>query len=375
MSEIQKKLAGLKGEDWRNPLLRMLRQKYTEKGMPLRGLFELTPHCTLDCKMCYVHSSSGKYAGRVLNGDEWISIMDGAVEEGMLYAALTGGECLVHPDFRRIYCHLREKGVFVSFFTNATLLNEEMVDWLSVRKPYRLKITVYGSNPEEYEAVTGDADAFYKVDKALDLLYEARIVTDISITVSKYNYPYFENILRYVKNKHYSRLGIDADMTAPREETGKDINDFSLSLSEQEAVWNTFYRLNGKEIPVLCDEDFAAIERKYTYSEENAANANTGMPCAAGRCSFFIDYNGFMMPCIAFPYYKVDVLKNGAGDSWKKINNESRKYRRSRECMDCQYFDICSFCPGKYMDHSGVRPCDKRKYVFKTIMYQKQEEI
>lgn len=32
-----------------------LNEKAREKGIPYAGIFELTPRCNLDCKMCYVH--------------------------------------------------------------------------------------------------------------------------------------------------------------------------------------------------------------------------------------------------------------------------------------------------------------------------------
>ena len=34
----------------------------TQTGTPLSGTFELTPRCTLDCKMCYIHNKANDRA-------------------------------------------------------------------------------------------------------------------------------------------------------------------------------------------------------------------------------------------------------------------------------------------------------------------------
>ncbi|MGI6498413.1 MAG: radical SAM protein [Oscillospiraceae bacterium] len=234
MNELHKEVAACAAKSRYNTLFHLLRREYTKKGRPLKGTFELTPHCTLDCKMCYVHAPSGNYPGRVMTGDEWIHIIDAAVDAGMLYAVLTGGECMVHPDFRRVYTHLKERGVFTAILSNGTLLDEEMVSFLRSSPPRFIRISVYGSCPEVYERVTGCGRAFHTVDRALNLLHEAGIVTDISVTVSRYNYEDFENLLSYVQSKPHANLSIDCDMQEPRSETGRKLATFALGIEEQE---------------------------------------------------------------------------------------------------------------------------------------------
>lgn len=216
-----------------------LRREYTAKEMPLSGTFELTPHCTLDCRMCYVHKSAGYYERRVLTGAEWIMFVDNAVDAGMLYATLSGGECTLHADFRRIYKHLKDRGVFVSLLTNGTLLYEDLVSWLSTLPPRAVYISVYGNGPEQHEQVIGNGEAIYKVDRAFDLLQKASIPTYISITVSRYNHANFEDILTYAESKPCIRVRFDCDMQAPRAETRRTPDEFELTYEEQ----NTFGKL------------------------------------------------------------------------------------------------------------------------------------
>ena len=91
---------------------RFLSFKARDKGVPISGSFELTPLCNLDCKMCYVHLNRDQMQGAsLLTVDQWKSIIDQAIGAGMMYARITGGECLTYPGFREIYLYLRSKGI------------------------------------------------------------------------------------------------------------------------------------------------------------------------------------------------------------------------------------------------------------------------
>ena len=57
--------------------------------------------------MCYVHLNAEQLKGqKLLSAEQWEKIMSEAIEAGMLYASLTGGECLASPNFDRLYLYL-----------------------------------------------------------------------------------------------------------------------------------------------------------------------------------------------------------------------------------------------------------------------------
>ena len=94
-------------------LKRHIQFKAREKHVPVCGIFELTPLCNLSCKMCYVHLDKEQMGGKeLLPVETWISIIDQAIDAGMLYANITGGECLTYSGFvgskRYIYISNRE---------------------------------------------------------------------------------------------------------------------------------------------------------------------------------------------------------------------------------------------------------------------------
>lgn len=100
---------------------RYLDVKARHAGFPMRGSFELTPCCNLDCKMCYVHLTPQQLRNEkngVLSGEQWIDIIRQASDMGMFEATLTGGEALLHPEFDRIFLFMEEKNIYVNLKTN-----------------------------------------------------------------------------------------------------------------------------------------------------------------------------------------------------------------------------------------------------------------
>lgn len=325
-------------------LSKYLKRKAWVEGRPLTGLFELTPRCTLDCRMCYVHLSDAQMRREELTTDEWISIIDDACDAGMLYATLTGGECLLYPGFRRIYEHLQERGVLVTLLTNGTLLDEGTVAWLASRKPQRVQITVYGSSPAGYENVTGHAGAFYKVDQAIDLLREAGIALDIAVTVTRQMMPDFEETLRYLIGKGLTHYKVNPCPFDAREETEREFDDYAPSLDEQVEVFRVqkrlyYERYGGGEVheTVIANPDTSVLPSR-------------GIVCSAGRNSFSVNWKGKMLPCNVFDFAGGHPLKDGFTNAWLEMNRRCVDYVNPVECVDCDYYHVCRFCPaGHYM--------------------------
>ena len=123
--------------------------KARDKAIPISGSFELTPLCNLDCKMCYVHLQKEQMAGaQLLTVEQWKAIMQQAIDGGMMYARLTGGECLTYPGFKELYNFLHSKGIEVSILSNGLLMDADMVDFLRVNPPSAVQITLYGASEE-----------------------------------------------------------------------------------------------------------------------------------------------------------------------------------------------------------------------------------
>ena len=94
-------------------------QKAAINHIPVSGTFELTPRCNLSCEMCYIRMSPAEEAimGTELTTEAWFSLGKQAVDAGMVYLLLTGGEPLLRPDFSEIYSGLAEMGILLTLNT------------------------------------------------------------------------------------------------------------------------------------------------------------------------------------------------------------------------------------------------------------------
>jgi radical SAM protein with 4Fe4S-binding SPASM domain len=343
MSQLLESLADKEGLEKSDAFYNFLRQKAWKKGIPLVGSFELTPRCTLRCRMCYVHLEQSQMYRDEIKTAQWLDLIDESCDAGMMYATLTGGECLMYPGFKEIYEHLQSKGVLVTVLTNGTLIDEKMADWISGKTPERIQISVYGSSPEGYEKVTGSAESFYKVDRAIDLVKGAGIPFNLAITLSKQMVPDFEATLRYCRSKEPGACNVTAYPFEARDETGRNYADYTLSLGELVEIAKIRLRADGKtSSPYSCEEE---LLKKSTKPGSKVSEGVKGVRCTAGRIRFSIGWDGRMTPCNAFDFSEAFPLEEGFSSAWETINRRSCEYSMPVECTSCNYKNACILCP------------------------------
>ncbi|MQY69891.1 MAG: radical SAM protein, partial [Firmicutes bacterium] len=103
-------------------------KRIENKGLLSQVSMELTERCNNNCVHCYINlAADDKEANKKeITFQEIRNIVDKAARMGCLSWHLTGGEPLLREDFSDIYLYLKRKGMRVSLFTNATLINSEI---------------------------------------------------------------------------------------------------------------------------------------------------------------------------------------------------------------------------------------------------------
>ena len=312
--------------------------KAREKNLPISGAFELTPLCNLDCKMCYVHLQQEQLRGaELLTVAQWRAIMQQAYGAGMLYANLTGGECLTYPGFRELYLFLRERGVEVSILSNGLLMDAEMAEFLKQNPPAAIQITLYGASEEDYERVTGRR-AFGRVLENLRRLKEAELPLHVAVTPNAY----MTDGIALVQLLHDEGLpfAVNAGLMPPRAETGRGLADADVGAYVD--MLRLAQQLRGAALEPECDLDALP-------EGGGAQNApERGVRCGAGRSGFSVDWRGGMKPCNTFPCAGVDVLALGFDEAWRRTNATARNYPRPAECAGCYYESVCKHCVSEH---------------------------
>ena len=169
---------------------RQLFAKAARNRIPLYGVLELLPLCNLNCDMCYVHLSKQEMQsqGGLRSVDEWISFAHQMKDAGTLFLLLTGGEPLLFPQFKELYCALKDMGMILTLNTNGTLINEEWAEFFAKNKPRRINITLYGSKNETYENLCHMKDGFDKTIRGIELLKKYKIDVKINGSLVKKNF-------------------------------------------------------------------------------------------------------------------------------------------------------------------------------------------
>ena len=315
-----------------------------EQKKPILAHFELTSRCNLDCKMCYVHNQdNAAVSSKELSTAQWKKIFDEAYNSELMYAYLTGGECLLRKDFKDLYLHLWNKQLMVSVQTNGTLLNEEYVEFFKTYRPDAIRISLYGSSEENYLKVAGHK-GFEKAVGAIRSLKDAGIDIRVSVTPSKYMLDDYMRILQFCKDEGFDVDNNDLMLLPNRDDPAKNdyymSNDEVLSLSKQRA------ELHKELVPVEnTPEPFGSMEEV----------PPKGLTCNGGNCLAAITWEGKMHPCLNAMVGGFDVLQMGYAEAWRRTVEAAAQVEQAIECSGCAYTKVCPKCPSfRLLDlHSG----------------------
>lgn len=323
---------------------KFLNFKARDKGVPISGAFELTPLCNLDCKMCYVHLNKTQMQGaQLLTVEQWKQIMQQAIDEGMMYARLTGGECLTYAGFRELYLFLRDRGVETVILTNGLLLDEDITAFLRNNPPAAIQVSLYGAGEDTYEQVTGKR-TFSLVMENLRRIKAAKIPLTIAVTPSEYMTD-AEQILRLLREEDLP-FNINASILPPRPETGRVLAD--ANQDTYISMLKLRSHLKGKELIVEGDPE--------SLPDPGGKQGNPvfGVTCGAGRSGFAIDWQGNMRPCNNFPCEGENVLSLGFNEAWRRTNHTAAHYPLPTECEGCAYHGLCMHCVAAHA--AGAKP-------------------
>ena len=345
-------------------MINYLERKARAKGVPIKGTFELTPLCNLDCKMCYVHLTSEQMAHShksMLNVEQWKRIMQDAIDHGMMFALLTGGEAMLHPGFDELYLFLRDQGVKVTVNTNALLLSKERIDFFRQNPPAELHITLYGADEDTYELVTGHR-AFSRVWHNILAAKDAGIPLCVGLTPSKYIRDGLESAIRILKSLGV-RYGINSALSDPREETGRAGVEHDMSIAEYIQLQKRLQEMDGTEPQSVREEDVPV-------PGGNVQEEQRGFRCGGGRSAFSIVWYGGMQPCLSAENIQVDLTVVPFANAWKQIFKTVSEYPVPRECFGCPYEGFCTVCVvrhamGAPLGHANPVLCERAKRFFR----------
>lgn len=331
---------------------RLMIKRAEQRGIPITGSLELLPLCNLNCDMCYVRLSKGEMEsqGRMRSGKEWLELGEQMAHAGTLFLLLTGGEPLLHPDFKDIYLGLKKLGMILTINTNGTLIDEKWVDFFGRNKPRRINITLYGADEDAYEKLCHYRGGFERVVRAVDLLRQRDVDVKLGGSITPAN---VNDIPRMVEiaNKLGVPIRMDTYMMPAARERSRAFDLHNRLASEKAA------RARIQALRAEMGETLFAQYREQMLTQIDDFVPKQEMPCPvtchAGMCSFTVNWQGQMRPCVVLREPAVSVFELGFSESWRKISEKFKKVRYCAKCSACRLRPVCRTCAAAALLETG----------------------
>lgn len=316
-------------------------QHSLENHIPYKGTFELTPRCSMKCRMCYMRLDSPqiKEQGRELTTEEWISLGRMAAEAGTLDLLLTGGEPMLRPDFVDIYTALSEMGFLLRVFSNATLVTDRILSLFRERPPQSMEITLYGASRETYAKLGGWDEGYDRAIAAVEELRTFLPSLKLKTTIVRDNAHDFPALLAFANERALRLEPTLMPFPAVRGAISTALTD-RLSVDELLA----FYR----------EHDIAvSVDGCGSPDPEN----RDALFCGAGLNTYTIQWNGDMVACNvdddpARPIGR--PLAEGFDAAWKKLEGFQCGKRLPAPCRTCPVYGECGCCAVHHRIESGA---------------------
>lgn len=331
---------------------RMLLNQAKRTRSPANGSIELLPLCNMNCDMCYVRLSREEMEakGRLRTADEWLEIGRQMKDAGVLFLLLTGGEPFLYPDFRRLYLELRKMGMIITINTNGTLIDEDLAAFFGKYKPRRVNITLYGTDEETYANLCHYPGGYEKTLRGIWLLREQGVDVKVGGSLALANRDDLDKLLDIGEELDIP-VRVDTYMMPATRERDLPYN-MQSRLNPEEAARARIRALKREMGPELFPQYVRQSVERAVHPEP--AEAKPGhMSCMAGQCSFTINWQGEMRPCVILSEPAVSVFEVGFKEAWKYIVEETHKILLNEKCSTCHMRHLCRTCAASALLETG----------------------
>ncbi len=334
-----------------NTIERRLFDSAKSKLLPISGSLELLPLCNMNCDMCYVRLSREEMerTGQMHGAGEWLSVAKQMKDAGVIFLLLTGGEPLLHPDFKEIYLGLKKMGFVLTVNTNGTLIDEDWAMFFAQNKPRKINISLYGSNSDTYKNLC-HYDGYEKTVNAIRLLRSHDVHVRMNATIAKKNMDDVEDLIR-LSQELDALINVDSYLQPSVREREKEF-DLQSRMTPEEAAQINF---TADKLTMSPEGFRTMLESKVQYAENFSEKdyVSTEMSCLAGKCSFTINWQGEMRPCVIMGQPGISVFEHSFEEAWKFLTEETKNIHISEKCGRCRYRTFCHICAASALYETG----------------------
>jgi radical SAM protein with 4Fe4S-binding SPASM domain len=324
-----------------------LHQKQAGERMPLQVSIEVTRRCPLECQHCYNNLPMGDQdaRSREMTTEEHFRMLDELVEIGCFWLLYTGGEIFARKDFLEIYTYAKQKGFLITLFTNGTLINEKIADYLVEWPPFAIEITLYGRTKETYEELTAIPGSYERCLRGIKLLRERGLPLKLKTVATSINKHEVLAMKQFAEEELGAEFKFDGQIN-PRIDCSQ--SPLAVRLAPEEVVALDMQNPNtANEYRKLAQHDI----------ENDLAQIDTVYSCGGGMNSFAMNAYGEMSICTISQQETFDFRRDGLKRAWSHSLREVRTRARTRitKCATCRIQSLCGMCPANGELENGDR--------------------
>uniref|UniRef100_UPI003514F14D quinohemoprotein amine dehydrogenase maturation protein n=1 Tax=Pontibacterium sp. TaxID=2036026 RepID=UPI003514F14D len=322
------------------------------KNFPLTTIvLNTNTGCNLSCTYCYKEDLTTPSAGDKMSFDTAVKSIEMLLEESpnqrQYNVVFFGGEPLTNmPLIRKVvaYCEERfadlESEVSFTMTTNATMLNEDLVDWFN---EHRFGLTISMDGPkamhDKNRITVGGQGTYDVVKQKVDMLlsrYTSRPV-GCRVTLTR-GITDVEAIFEHLSSLGFAEVGFGPV-------TSGDITSFNLTPDEMVDVFAGMKRLGMKYLEAALEHRNYGYGNMHQLMTDLHEGNKKQLPCGAGVGLLAVDTKGGINLCHRFTGSELPTF----GDVEEGIDKtrlgefvEQRLDRSNTGCETCRIRNICS---------------------------------
>ena len=302
-------------------------------GSPDTIFWELTAACNLRCRHCVV--AGGRREPRELSTARCLELAREMAELGVRRVAFSGGEPLLHPDFRRIAEQARACGLGLRLSTNGTPVTAKLAHWLRERFE-DVQVSLDGSTAAIHEALRAQRGSFAAAVRGIRALVAAGLPVTIGCLLSTLNEHNLQALVELA-----AELGAIRLRPIPFVPSGRGAEHAALELppARFEALTRCLRDIRASASIEITSLEFEELLDTEACSPPSIRGTSLG--CAGARSYATITPIGEVLPCHFFAGVRADSV---ADESLWSVWDRSRFLNYFRHLSIADLHGACHHC-------------------------------